>query len=239
MGDSYIRRRTLGILDEASEELDRVSEKSDVVDLTDDSRFDVPDVSESDPEFESVPQSFSRDSSVVSPSSEFDEDISGRAFSANETVKERTEGHEFAEDADAASQTIKQIQDVNEKLKERGSNRRYVVTAANVPETAYTYKDDVGEFYFETDTVVRPSSVAPLDKEDSWWSFSEDEKVLKTVLELAEEFPELVQHADTVEKAYTFTDRVLKTEDEVVRDEDVFSLKQQDAIVTVLVEARE
>lgn len=239
MGDSYIRDRAVAVLDEASDELDRVEKNAERVDFTDDDRFNVPQTKESPAEFEFVSRSFQPESSPSPPSSVGDEDIRRRAFSANETLKDRTEGHEFAEDADSAARSISQIQALNEEFEKQGSDRRYVISPANVPDNAYMYKDDIGEYYFEADTVISPSSVAPLDKKGAWWSFSEDERVLKTVLELADQYPEQVQHADSVEKAYTFTDRVLKTEDEVVREEDVFSLKQQDAIVTVLVQARE
>ena len=237
MDDQYVRGRALSLEKDASEIIEEVESEYDWMEWGE-SDSSVPvekDVESADPE------EVTRGQFVEEVSVEDDgvDEVQQAGVAREELGVGWTEGHEFVMRTDEVKDRLLQLEKVNEKLKESGLNRRYVATKANSPSNAYVFEDEFGPFYFKTGEKFRPSDVAALNKDESWWFYDEEEKVLKSIVALADQYPDAMQVVDSVEATYTFTDRVLKTEDEVVRDDDVFSLKEQDAIVSTVVQAKD
>lgn len=241
MDDQYIRGRALAVHDEASTIIEQVQKEYDPVQVAD------PDESFSPAEVDTIDEEVSAEEVTthdfngvdVDP---FEEDLDGIkqvGVQIDSVDMENTRGHQLAKTGESLKARLEKIEKLNERMKEIDSRVRFVATKADAPENAYVYDVEGIDYYFKIDDTIRPSDVTEINKDDSWWLYDENERVLKTILALADRYPEPLNRVEKVEQAYTFTDRVLKTEDEVLGDEDAFTLKQQDAIVAVLVQARD
>lgn len=239
MEDQYIRARALSLEEDASEVIKGVEDEYDWPSIDEaDSEVDPEKVSLID-EKEAVLREFTPDEDPGDPDERFDE-VKKVGYQMGGLDVGWTEGHEFVVKSGGVKERLHNIEKVNDQLREAGSRRRYVATKANTPDLAYAYEDDFGVFYFKTDDPLRPSDVVEKNGDESWYLYEDDdERVLKTIQALAQEYPEAIQASDSIEALYTFTDRVLKTEDEVVRDDDVISLEQQDAIVSTIAQAKD
>lgn len=237
MDDQYVRGRALSLEQDASDVIKEVESNYEWMNWEGEPDVNDPDVELIDKE-DAVMGDLAASGNAESNDKDSDNYVRQRGYARDGPEVGWTEGHEFVMRTSEVKDRLLQIEKVNEKLREEDSRRRYVATKADAPKNAYTYEDKFGPYYFKTDTKIRPSDVAGINEDDSWYSYDEKEKVLKSIIALAEKYPEMVQKAAEIEQVYTFTDRVLKTEDEVVRDPDVFSLEQQDGIVSTIVQAR-
>lgn len=236
--DKYIERRALATSD-AKDTISEVDEEYPELPEfeKDDSEPEEPDVEYAEPN-----DAVAADFHQPVEKEEQELDYSQRLAHAltDVSVDTENEGVEFGKNAEETKHELEQLEKVNEYLSEEGSNRRYVPNAARSPDTAYVYEDDVAKYYYETEHEFTPSDIAAHVKSDTWSGMSEDEQLLSVIKTLADHYPELTRDATSVEKATTFLNRVLKTEDEVVRDWDAFSLDKYDRLVTLLaVEDRE
>lgn len=238
MDDQYVRGRALSLEKDASEVIKEVESDYEWMNWEGEPDVNDPDVELIDKEDAVMGDLAPSEDTGSNDEEGSDNYVRQRGYARDSPEVGWTEGHEFVMRTSEVKDRLLQIEKVNDKLREEGSRRRYVATKADAPENAYTYEDKFGPYYFKTDEKIRPSDVAGINNDDSWYGYDEKEKVLKSIIALAEKYPEIVQKAAEIEQVYTFTDRVLKTEDEVVRDPDVFSLEQQDGIVSTIVQAR-
>ena len=224
---------------EAEEAVDELQEQSPDVELNpsfDDevNEKEVGSVEKS----EAIRGTFRRESVPKNGEEDLDE-IRKRVLFDQGVEYDETAGYEYGSDLAELQKKFEKFEEINRLLKEAGSRRRYVVKPSDSPKSAYVYEDDFGSFYFKVDDVFRPSDVAAHHNDESWWLYDATQKTAKTISFLADKFPEIVKTADSVESVYTFTDRVFLTADEVVNDEDALSLKQQDSVVSTLVQAHD
>lgn len=242
MSEDYIRGRALAVYGEARE---IVSESVD--EQTDEPIGKRSDFT-SDPESESVDGVGDLD---ITLDNLFGMDGDSRGQSSEEESAQsyaRKRGFErdstpagmnarlHVESTQKAAKRLSEIARLNERLAKNGSTRRYVATAADAPESAHLHRsdDEIAAYYHDVgDANVRPSDVAKHNGDESWWLYDEDERILKTIITLADEYGEAVRDVDSTDAAYSLTDRTLVTEDERPGDEDTFGLREQDAIVAV------
>lgn len=240
MDDQYIRSQAFALQEDARDVIKDVQSEYSPVDVGEDRAFEPPEVDN----LEAVsPEDVMREQ-FSSGDTDIDFDDEALDYSRQRSVEissvevDDTEGHEYARNAQSLSERLESITRLNEKMQKLDSRVRFVATKADAPDNAYVYSVEGFDYYYKVDEKLRPSDVTEINKDDSWWLYDENERVLKTIIALAEKYPEVVSTVEKVEQSYTFTDRVLKTEDEVVGEEDVFTLKQQDAIVATITQAK-
>ena len=139
-------------------------------------------------------------------------------------------------DSESAKQKFNEIEKLNTFITDEiGATRKYVAGPTDVPETAYTYKDDYGTYYYERKfDKVRPSDVLKDTEYDHWVELSDNEKTLFTLAHLKKMYPWALYDADSVEKAATLIDRLILDGTDVTKDDDVFTLEEYDALVSAM-----
>jgi len=222
------------IYKEAAEELkgaeisveSEIGKEAEVTEVDEES----PDTSLTSRFVESVPES----ESVETGS----EEIRKTGFKREGVSLDDNEGIERISASDDIQERHGQMLKLNDSFRDRDISRRYVVSKADIPETAFAFEDALGQYYYKIDSMLSPHDcVDVVDKVDSWFNTSEDKRPYVGVLALAKEYPWAVQDVvDSDVDVEKFLDNVFKREGDVAEKRDVheeFTVEQFEEMCSI------
>lgn len=149
------------------------------------------------------------------------------------------EGLDRMESATNVQKKQSQMLKVNDRFRNENISRRYVVSKADVPESAFEFEDSLGHYYYDIDKAFSPQEcVEKVDMVDSWFELNDNERAHAAVLGLSKAYPWALEDIMTSEKSIReFVQDVFKIEGDVVEERDIheeFTVKQIERICEIL-----
>lgn len=166
------------------------------------------------------------------------ENIRKTGFKSEGVSLEDNEGAERISASEDIQKKHSQMLKLNDSFRDRDVSRRYVVSKTDIPESAFTFEDSLGHYFYKIDSKLSPQDcVDVVDKVDSWFETSEDKRPYVGILALAKQYPWAVQ--DIIEsdvEIESFLDGIFEREGDVAEKRDVheeFSIEQFNQMVEI------
>lgn len=166
------------------------------------------------------------------------EEIRKTGFKRERLSLDDNEGMERISASDDIQKRHGQMLKLNDSFRERNISRRYVVSKADIPDTAFEFEDALGHYFYKIESELSPQDCVDIvDKIDSWFETPEDKRPYVGVLALAKAYPWAVQDVvDSDVDTDVFLDNVFKREGDVAEKRDVheeFSVNQFEQMCSI------
>ena len=160
--------------------------------------------------------------------------IRERGWKSEEISFEDNDGVEFSQESTSLQEKMEKIETINDKLAQKGINRRYVLGEVDAPKNASVFEDGIGKYFYEVSTNLRPSDVSKVVEEDSWFELSSDGRKLATIKLLKKNYPWLIHEAKSDTEVDNLLERALVSEVDELETEDVFTMEKIEQIKSLL-----